>query len=227
MIEALMLFGSAARGDVNENSDIDLLVVTSDGHPFSQKLNGIELQFMSGEKLVELAKSGDLFALHLALEGQIIFDFSGHLSRLKSCASTKNSYAKERQLAFDLAWFLLDFGEAYEPALVNKRVAWCVRTVTISLLAEKGEIAFSPTVLSERFPNSEVPFLIELRRSESQSHERMTKLKTFLASFDAARPKAKSLTEFIEYFQKTQNKVAVGTYRKLVVGANDRLNAYP
>ena len=226
MIEALMLFGSAARGDTDENSDIDILAISSADLPFSRKVSGIEIQFMNADKLIEMGQSGNLFALHLAREGQVIFDFSGHLSCLKSSAVPKKSYSKERSEAFDLAWFLHDFGLQYESALVNKRIAWCVRTVTISLLVEKNEIIFSPSVLSERFPVHEVPFLIGLRRSDLQSHNRINRLKAFLVGFGAVRPDASSPKEFMEYFRETQNQVAIGTCRKLEAKFDGRLDVY-
>ncbi|MEP1575998.1 nucleotidyltransferase domain-containing protein [Roseibium album] len=215
MIEALMLYGSAARHDTDENSDIDILAVCDTDRPYSHKVDGIEIQFINAKKLIEMGRSGDLFALHLALEGQVIFDFSGQLSNLKSCAVPRKSYAKERREAFDLAWFLHDFGQEYEPELVNRRIAWCVRTVVISLLAEKNDIAFSPTVLAERFPLYGVPFLIDLRRSDLQTYARIGQLESFLFGFGATRPDASSPTEYLEYFCETKNKVAVSTYRKL------------
>ncbi|EEE44249.1 anti-phage Hailong system nucleotidyltransferase HalB [Roseibium alexandrii] len=226
MIDALMLYGSAARRDTDENSDIDLLAVCNTDLPYSHKVNGIEIQFMNADKLIEMGQSGNLFAMHLAYEGQVIFDFSGHFSRLKDSAVPKKSYSEERKKALDLGWFLHDFGEEYDPALVNKRIAWCVRTVVISLLAEKGEIAFSPAVLAERFPLYEVPFLIGLRRSNLQSHARMIRLNSFLMGFCAMRPDASSPTEFLDYFNETQNEVAVGTYRQLVKKAEDSFGVY-
>ena len=215
MIESLMLFGSAARGDFDDNSDVDLLAVSKTDKPFSRKFNGIEIQFMDSDKLVELGKAGDLFALHLAKEGQIIFDFSGHFAELKKTAKIKKSYASERESAFDLAWYLHDFGDDYDPALVNKRIAWCARTVTISILAEKNEIVFSPSVLSSRFNGTEAGFLISLRRSTVTPPKRSIRLKRFLETFNALHPGAASEDAFIKYFLAKNNGVAVSTIKKL------------
>lgn len=226
MITALMLFGSAARGDVDKDSDIDLLAVSDTGRPFSQKNNGIEIQFIDADSLISLGKTGDLFALHLAREGEVIFDFCGQLSLLKSVAKPKNSYERERQWAFDLAWFFCEFGMEYEPKLVNKRIAWCVRTVIISLLVERGDITYSPAKLSEKFPDREVPYPIGLRRSSLRSAERVHRLKTFLLGFNAIRPDVHSQRDFFEHFDETQNKVALTTYLKLEAGHNGNLVHY-
>lgn len=216
MIEALMLFGSAARGDVSEGSDVDLLAVSCASKPFSKKLNGMEIQFIGVDDLIRMAESGDLFAMHLATEGKVIFDFVGHLARLKERATPKDCYEDERNKAFDLAWFLHDSAGVYDKApLINKRIAWCVRTVVIAKLADAGEFIFSPRILAERFPDYHVPDLIGLRRSTSTSSNRFKHLISFLEGFEAIRPDCTSSEEYLRHFSKTNNAVALSTYNAL------------
>ena len=56
-VESIILFGSRARGDYNEDSDYDILIVTRETFPFKEKMK------ISGEirkRLVKLRISSDI-----------------------------------------------------------------------------------------------------------------------------------------------------------------------
>ncbi len=215
MIEAMMLFGSAARGDINRESDVDLLFVGENFEPSSRKERAVEIQFISTQYLFEMADQGDLFAIHLAYEGKEIFDSKHIFKDFKERLKVRSTYSEVRAAASDLAWFLHDYGSTYEAALVNKRIAWCVRTIVISELVERGRFIFAPDALSAEYPKNSVPQLINLRRSKSKSRKRTVMLSDFIEAHCAKRPNKDSAEDFMEYFEKSGNAVAVSTVKKL------------
>ena len=212
MIKAMMLFGSAARGDASETSDTDILCVTDSGKPHGIKRDVLEVQFMPEEKLLAMARQGDLFAIHLALEGKIIFDSTHIFSRFKEALTVKRDYQEEIRRASDFAWFLYLLGRDFDnTALVNKRIAWSTRTILISKLAEDGRFIFSPSGLASKFPNRDVKALLNLRRSALNSEIRFKQLHRFLGEHGNKMPAEKNLSGFKEYFDATGNRVALST----------------
>uniref|UniRef100_UPI003CDF86E0 HalB n=1 Tax=Rhodobacteraceae bacterium QY30 TaxID=2033435 RepID=UPI003CDF86E0 len=215
-IEALMLFGSAARGESDKNSAVALLAVTSGVRPFSKKTEQTELQFLNPEELLRSASDGDLFAIHLAFEGKIIFDTTGVFTRFKERLVIRKDYGREIKWGNDLAWYLLDFGmNAENTTLVNKRIAWCVRTIAIARLVESGKIIFSPRALAKEFPRKHVSDLIGLRRSDEDSQTRKRRLAGFLDSIDSSRPSVSSEQEYVSHFERTENRVGLQTLHGL------------
>lgn len=65
--------------------------------------------------------------------------------------------------ASDLRWFLVRFGRTMRKgSVVNRRIAWCVRTILIGRFAERGEPVFSIDKLSASTELSSVQHLIRL-----------------------------------------------------------------
>lgn len=170
--DTVILFGSAARGDTTKDSDIDLLVISSEGYPKSEKLGRLEVQFNTRRAMMDKSRSGDLFAVHVALEGVAVSDSTQFLKKFREALTIKRSYAEERKAAFFLAAYLMKVNSGVDRYILGKRMAWCVRTVLISQLVESGRYIFSPSGLSAAFPHLDVTPLISLRRnSESKGLE--------------------------------------------------------
>ena len=214
-VSGLMLFGSAARGDIGPDSDTDLLAISREGGPRSHKVNGIEIQFYSPAHLLKMGESGDLFAIHLAREGRVIFDFESVFATFYQITKPRDNYERERSRAIDLAWYLLRFGADYDSLLVNRRIAWCVRTTLISILADRGQYVFSPKGLVSLFPEPCVSRLIALRRSDEDSVDRFSWLRDFLSEFSSAAGGQRTTKEFVEHFKLTGNDVAISTLKRL------------
>jgi predicted nucleotidyltransferase len=91
-VEGVCLFGSVARGDAVETSDIDLLVVGADTELTPSKLLRtipeqlrnlrLSLLYYSGDDLEALFASGASFVDHLRHEGEILYDERGTLSHV-------------------------------------------------------------------------------------------------------------------------------------------------
>ncbi|MRX49013.1 hypothetical protein GI374_00885 [Paracoccus sp. S-4012] len=215
MYDAMMLYGSFARGDFTETSDIDLLQIKQSGRPFSVRRGNVELQVMPAGKLLEMAREGDLFALHLALEGQTIFDPSGFFSNFRESITVQKNYDQPRRRASDLGWFLIDQAKSADPCIINRRFAWCARTILISLAVERGRFLFSPTSLEKEFPESFVRRVLSLRRSSSTSKSREDALEHILLRYGYQRPALETVVDFENHFSATRNDVALSTLATL------------
>lgn len=216
MIIGMMLFGSAARGDGSTNSDTDVLCIKAAGKPDILKKGPMEIQFLPKEKLIKMAEDGDLFALHLAVEGKIIFDTDGIFSNFKEKLRVKNNYHAEIKAASDLGWYLLSFGQnKRNTSLVNKRIAWCVRTILISKLVEDGRFIFSPKGIAQNFPEKYISKLIDLRRSMDKGDERFKNLGKFMGLYGTQNPRIDDEDTYRDRFNKRNNYVAISTLDKL------------
>lgn len=223
MMIAMMLFGSAARGDGTSNSDTDILLIRQSGEPTGIKKDGAEIQILSAGKLIQMATEGDLFAIHLALEGKIIFDYECVFSKFKESLKIKKSYKKEIKLASDFGWFLARHANKFSnTALINKRIAWCTRTILISKLANGGRFIFSPQGLHREFPDNYVGRLLDLRRSLDNSLERTEFLMMLLNEVGLREPYNKSQEGFISHFRSTNNNVALSSIKVLT---NEKLRS--
>ena len=88
---ALLLYGSHARQDDDETSDVDILQLTPvHAAPYS---NGrLNFTCYTPEQLITLAKKGTLFARHLVLEAVPLLDPSDFLGTLRSAYVLPTSY---------------------------------------------------------------------------------------------------------------------------------------
>jgi predicted nucleotidyltransferase len=214
MPEALILFGSVARGSETPTSDVDMLAVGGDTSAYSVKCNGVEIQNYTVDKFMSMAREGDLFGAHIAMEGKSIFDPHGVFVKYRETYSLKNSYLNEKKCAFDLANFLLFHGGTFENKdLVARRFAWAVRTVLIATLAEKGKFVFSPEGLHREFPYPWAFDLINLRR-DGAGKPYASAVIEFLAHFENTQLPLPQ-ERYFEIFEETRNTVALGTLQQL------------
>ncbi len=225
MIEGLMLFGSAARGDNDINSDVDILGIKDIERPMLRGHLGVDIQFFSPEKLLDLSREGNLFAIHLAYEGKVIFDSTGIFNTFKESLVVRKEYLNEKKWANDLAWYLYYEREASNFLLINKRIAWCVRTYLISVLVERGKVVFSPKNLKREFSDQFVSDLIDLRRSASNDEYRFFRLKEFVDRLNIGCPSVNNKNEFRAYFIETKNNVGLSTFDQLNYDKGDEFSA--
>lgn len=82
--ERIILFGSLARGDVGEWSDLDLLIVKETSEPFLARskevamlcyaMVGVDYLVYTPDELAGMIARGNPFILNVLQEGQIIYD---------------------------------------------------------------------------------------------------------------------------------------------------------
>ena len=82
--EQVILFGSLARGDVGEWSDLDLLIVKETPEPFLQRskevallcraMVGVDYLVYTPDELEKMIERGNPFILEALQEGRILYD---------------------------------------------------------------------------------------------------------------------------------------------------------
>src|ERR1035438_1100914 len=88
---ALFLYGSHARGDAQEASDVDILQVTPT-HTAPYAVGQVHVTFYTPEQLLRLAHQGGLFARHLVDEALPLADPHDVLGALKSAYVRPSDY---------------------------------------------------------------------------------------------------------------------------------------
>ncbi|MGH9126909.1 MAG: nucleotidyltransferase domain-containing protein [Acidimicrobiales bacterium] len=150
-LEGVCLFGSVARGDDDETSDIDLLVVGTEpltpGH-FRRMLpesvqERVSVSYYVPATLDVYLERWSRFAVHLRTEGQILADRHGLLrAALETVRPVDTEFELREQLAHlenldHLNWygggFLFPLSDLYRFG----------RTVVFALLAERGVFQFN------------------------------------------------------------------------------------
>lgn len=87
--EAVCLFGSVARGDDNDASDIDLMVIGADVHMRRRSLRNavpvdlserVAVLYLTRQELESLFRRRPDFAAHIMIEGIVLVDRTGYFS---------------------------------------------------------------------------------------------------------------------------------------------------
>jgi predicted nucleotidyltransferase len=217
-VSAIALFGSRARGDHEPGSDTDLLLVTSEPAPRHVTRGNLSLSLYPYEDLVVRARQGDLFLCHVVKEAKVLYDTDGHFEVLRSSFRLRKSYSSEVRQASDLGWFLARFGEILDdPALVTRRIAWCVRTILIARSAESGSPVFSVEALTEFSGLPSVRRLIRQKAESKVTSQATSDLKQFLIQRGLEDPvtHAESAEPYRLWFSETSNDVAIQTLRSI------------
>jgi hypothetical protein len=212
-IVAVFLFGSRAREDHARGSDTDLLLVSESDEPRHVSSGHLSMFFYPWEKLIADARQGDLFACHIAHEAKPVFDPQNRLLKLQTAFQLRSSYRREIELATDLGWFLVRFGSAINPALLAKRILWCVRTVLIARSAEAGQPQFAPGKLAQLATSNAGQELLmrrHRRRADASMKRQFHRFLLHEVKIDEFHNSA-TRDEFISRFGATTNLVALQT----------------
>lgn len=151
-IQAICIFGSAARGEQAADSDVDVLVVVpekTDVPKVRQRVRGMrarsqtQMRLLTSRGLEKEFSKKTVFAAHLAREGQVIVDRDGGVTRLLE-RHPKNAPVNETaqnlfsrlQAYNDLAWC-----GGYYLFCLSDLYAWG-RSGAMLALARAGEFEF-------------------------------------------------------------------------------------
>jgi predicted nucleotidyltransferase len=217
-VSAIALFGSRARGDHEPGSDTDLLLITSETAPRHLTRGNLSLSLYPYEDLIGRAQRGDLFLCHIVKEAKVLYDHDGHFEIVRSSFRLCKSYYPEVRQASDLGWFLARFGHALDdPALVTRRIAWCVRTILIARSAESGNPVFSIEALTAFAGLQSVRRLIRQKGESRVTAQTISDLKEFLIRRGMEDPvsHAASTEPYRLRFRETSNDVAIQTLRSI------------
>jgi predicted nucleotidyltransferase len=151
-IEGVCLFGSVARDDHCQTSDIDLLVLGRDPEltpgPLRHLLAGalqdqISITYHTQDSLATYLRRWSRFGVHLRTEGQILFDRHGHL---RSALDVDSPFSTKQELDLQLQHLAIfehleRFGGRFLFPLAH--LYGIGRTVVFALLAERGIFEFN------------------------------------------------------------------------------------
>jgi predicted nucleotidyltransferase len=152
-VEGVCLFGSVARGDEGEGSDIDLLVLGRDrgltasglrrSLPRSLRDDRIAVAYHTPETLDRYLVRWPRFGVHLRREGEVLFDRHGWLRDALDCERPVSTLEELRLQLLRLANYdsLDRFGDRFLFPLANMYSIG--RTVAFALLAERGIFDFN------------------------------------------------------------------------------------
>lgn len=104
-ISGVWLFGSVARGDEDELSDIDLFVLGTDPHlrpsiirkrlDLKNRPPKVSIVYHTPKTLERFVENGSRFIVHLQLEGEVLFDSDGVLSEIQGLPPLRASVKPE------------------------------------------------------------------------------------------------------------------------------------
>jgi len=223
-IQFLALFGSCARGDQEDSSDIDVLAVAREGKFKAVSLNKLNISIYPESYMIDNASRGDLFVLHIVREAKPIYDESGIFSKLKSTFRYKDTYEQEIKLASDLGWFITTWKERFkDQRLFNKRMAWCLRTILIAKSTEEGEPTFSAAKLAMLAESDSVLKVIEQKDRKTIDREVVRQFEVLLQKFGRPIPrelKGATIQSAHNYFMRENNSIATKTAEAVLRSIN-------
>lgn len=213
-ISAILLFGSRARGDNSRGSDTDLLLISPPDTPKHKSIGHLSMFFYPWEKLISDACNGDLFVCHIVREAKPLFDPLGQLDQLRSQFRLRTSYAREITHARDLGWFLDRHAGVLNSNLVVRRMVWCIRTILIAQLAERGTPAFAPAALAATAPSA--ADLLASRHQRRLDATTRQRFRQYLVQEigHPVLPDEATLEDYRALFAKTGNEVGLQTIER-------------
>jgi hypothetical protein len=160
---AVLLYGSRARGDIHQHSDVDLLVVAA-RHAKTRAIGSVNVTTY-GQAQIENA-NGSLFGMHLARDAVILHDPDGWLGALLEEFRPSNPEEIMRRVR-DIA-VALKSDESSRATYVSGLVRlarYLLRTALYAKALDPGPPCFSISGLAERFGQPELQTLLSSHRA--------------------------------------------------------------
>ena len=151
--DSVILFGSYSRGDQNETSDIDILVV-SRNRKATFYINNISVTTYTKEQLLKMANQGSLFICHIVNEGKAIHG-ENIIPSLIHNLKLPETYLTYRGTLRDCCQLLMvnriDYKRLYRNLHLLKM--YIVRSFVFSLIVDTKEINFSKKNVTTFIPS--------------------------------------------------------------------------
>ena len=199
IVNALILFGSCARGDQTKDSDVDMLAIHDEGIYRVKEYEKLYFSFYPEQTLRRMMLNGELFALHLATESKIIFENAEKASDLFKLFQFKSSYAPVIDEAKILAWAIIKFySKINEPLLCNKRLVWCVRTICAANAASERRNCFAASEIIKSVPIDDMDWVLAQKNNVEHSPRLIAKMVEFLHYYALEQPESVRQSEFVD-----------------------------
>jgi len=156
-VRTIILIGSQARGDSNEFSDIDLVIITNGYYSRTEiekilpiNLKDIRLSLLTypSDRFMELYQSGALFMLHVINEGIVLFDdgFYNNLRKTYFRLSKEDLTTQWKIIKQTMKLYndLDIYGGIYITCLSH--LFSIIKNVAVTSLASKGDYEFNKTI---------------------------------------------------------------------------------
>lgn len=169
---AVALFGSHARGEATESSDVDVLVLVSE-RAKTYSRGAVTVSPYTFPQLVGMARKGSLFVRHLMSEGHVLRDPGALLLRVYEQFVAPENY---RHYLWELrevgALLAVDCEKYLElwPRM-NSLAAYLVRSHVYAQLADRGDLTFSVREAELRIGLVGVSEAVQLARSVAPNYD--------------------------------------------------------
>lgn len=226
-VSAILLFGSRAREDNRRGSDTDLLLIAPPSAPRHKSIGHLSMFFYPWKKLANDARTGDLFVCHIVQEAKPVFDPSHQLEQLRELFRLRTSYAGEITQARELGWMLDRYAGLLNSQVVVRRMIWCVRTILIARLAERGTPQFAPAALAA-FASPAATEILAGRHQRKLDVAMRHRFRHFMIEEEGGPPLPGEATieDYRDYFAEADNQVALQTIQSGLarLGSSDDYN---
>ena len=150
--DSVILYGSYARGDQNDTSDIDFLVVASK-RKATFSIKNVSVTTYTKEQLLNMANEGSLFICHIVNEGKEIYG-KNIIPTLAHNLKLKEDYSLYRDTLRECSQLLMvnriDYKRSYRNLHLLKM--YIIRSFIFSLIVETKKINFSKNNVTKFIP---------------------------------------------------------------------------
>jgi len=184
----LMLFGSFARGDASEHSDIDVLEL-SERRRRPYKSGRINVSVYDKPTLSRMAERGSLFVLHLRLEGKILRDRVHALQHCLDKYQSPTTYGPFRSALREIANLLDVDQKQYEHRwrAYNELAMYIIRSELYARLVEAGEPLFNVQAVEKRIGREDVSRVFRLKDSVALNYNLFCESKAVISDLLATK----------------------------------------
>lgn len=160
-VYGVLLYGSRARGDAEENSDVDLLAIAENSRPSIQS-GGISVSFYTRDQLNN--GIGSLYGAHLQRDGRILYDPTGQLAQAVAAFGPVDT---DRLLnRCHALGTLFTTPEVDLPRYLNgllRQARYLLRSAIYAQEIARGEPCFSVRHIAKRFQDPQLEALLSSR----------------------------------------------------------------
>ena len=153
---------------------------TAEEFPRHSCIGNLSLSFYPRRQLLQKARVGDLFIGHLVHEAVVIHDPFDLLLELRNAYRVSPNLRTEIVNAADLGYMILDHSSQFDDVILNRRIAWVVRTILIARAIESGQHVYAAGQLATMFNEPDALTLIVAKDEKNIQEDRLKSFRRLL-----------------------------------------------